>query len=110
MSMLEKTIQSQILNRLKNSGWFAFKTIISNKAGMPDIYCVRQGRHVWIEVKQANGRTSPIQDHIHNELKQQGAEVYIIKSLEELDNVLNDDKFRGVSFDTKETKHKKDDE
>jgi len=61
MSMLEKTIQSQILNRLKNSGWFAFKTIISNKAGMPDIYCVRQSRHVWIEVKQANGRTSPIQ-------------------------------------------------
>ena len=32
MPMLEKTIQSQILNRLKNSGWFAFKTIISNIA------------------------------------------------------------------------------
>lgn len=88
--MTEQAIQKQILNYLKHNNWFAYKTIMGNRAGIPDIYALHNGRHIWIEVKRANGRVSKIQNYVHDEMEKQGAEVYVVKSLAELIEILKE--------------------
>lgn len=56
--------------------------------GLPDIVLIVKGRYIGIEVKSATGRLSKAQLETHRKIKEAGAEVYIIRSIDALKQLL----------------------
>ena len=81
--MLESKIQASIRNWLKKEGWMVWKNTAS-KNGIPDLTAIKNGRFIFIEVKQENKKVSPIQDYQISELRKHQMEVFIVHSLKEL--------------------------
>lgn len=88
--MLESKIQASILKYLKDEGYFTFKTIINNKAGIPDIYALKDGVNVFIEVKRPGGRVSQIQSYTHSKIREKGGNIIVVDTLCDLKEKLKD--------------------
>lgn len=75
---LERTIVAAIVRMAKRLGWYVVKVHggAMQKAGLPDLLCLKEGRAVWLEVKQPGlGKKSeptPLQRRRMEELHQQG--------------------------------------
>lgn len=81
----ESKIQSEILRYLsKLDQSYFFKTIVCNKAGVPDIVGVYKGRPVYIEVKSLRGKMSELQQLTREKLLKAKA-IHIVAR--ELDDV-----------------------
>lgn len=62
LSKSESKIQSEILRYLSHLDQsYFFKTIVCNKAGVPDIVGVYKGIPIYIEVKSLRGKMSELQ-------------------------------------------------
>jgi len=62
--MSEQKLQAKILEWLKNNGFYAIKTIVTNKKGTPDIIaCSPKGRFVAIEVKYGKNTLTKLQKY-----------------------------------------------
>lgn len=59
--MLESKIQSRIIKKLELQGFFVIKLIATNKNGIADILALKDGKTLFIEVKQPNGVLSELQ-------------------------------------------------
>ena len=75
--MLESKIQSKIVKKLTEDGWFVIKLIRTSVAGVPDLMCLREGKTMFVEVKQPKGVLSEIQHYRIAELRSKGFEVFI---------------------------------
>jgi Holliday junction resolvase-like predicted endonuclease len=76
--MLESKIQSKIIKKLENEGYFIIKIIRCNKAGIPDLLVVDKNNiATFIEVKQPKGVLSQIQKYRIEEMKAKGLNVKI---------------------------------
>ncbi len=58
MAELESKIQARIIKRLEAEGYYVVKLILTNKPGIPDLLCLKNGKASFIEVKKT-GRKSP---------------------------------------------------
>ena len=74
---MESKIQSKIIAKLTQEGWLCVKLIRTNKNGIPDLMCLREGKTMFIEVKQEKGRLSELQKLRIKELKEKGFECKI---------------------------------
>lgn len=76
--ILEKEIQSAILDIARLFGWRVYHTFDSRKseAGFPDLVLVRD-RVIYAEVKRDGQRPRPSQIDWLNALSRAGAEVYV---------------------------------
>lgn len=54
------------------------------ESGTPDLHITLRGRSFWIEVKKPGGKTTALQDQRLSEWRTAGAEVAVVRSLEEL--------------------------
>lgn len=61
------------------------------KKGIPDIWVILQGKTIGLEVKTAAGRQSKEQKEIEERFKKNGAEYYIVRSLEDVKRILKGD-------------------
>lgn len=86
--VLESSVQKAILKYLKQHKFFTFKTIVNNSAGIPDIYALKDGVNIWIEVKRPGGKVSPIQEHIHQKMRENRGIVLVVDSVAELQEQL----------------------
>lgn len=59
--MLESKIQSRIIKKLELQGSFVIKLISTNKNGIADILALKDGKAIFIEVKQPTGVLSELQ-------------------------------------------------
>ena len=55
------------------------KLIMCNKAGLPDLVCMKPDEVKFIEVKGAKGRLSEVQKYRIDELKEKGFSVEVMK-------------------------------
>jgi Holliday junction resolvase len=85
----ESVIQRQILTWLKANGYYAVKTISTNRNGTPDILTCVNGRFVGIEVKTEIGKTSKLQDYQIKAIIESGGHAFVARSLDDVKNVLN---------------------
>ena len=51
MEKLESIIQREIIVHLERDGWYVIKLIQTNKNGIPDLLCIRDGKCMFVEVK-----------------------------------------------------------
>lgn len=76
--MSESKIQSKLIKRLEKKGWYVVKLIQTNKNGIPDLLCVKDGwKIMFIEVKSKNGKVSELQKYRHKELKVKKIHTYV---------------------------------
>ena len=75
--MLESSRQTQIKKKLELDGWMVVKLIKTSMNGIPDILALKDGKAMFVEVKQPKGVLSPIQSHVIETLRIKGFEVNI---------------------------------
>lgn len=59
------------------------------RKGCPDIVCSIQGRFVGFEIKTRTGRLSEHQKQAHEAIRASGGEVYVIRSVQQLEEVFH---------------------
>lgn len=86
--MTPETQTKQSIKRyLKYSGWFSYPLPagIGSVKGAPDRIAIRDGIHLHIEVKSANGRQTPEQVNFQRNVEAGGGHYVLVRSVEELD-------------------------
>jgi Holliday junction resolvase len=58
----ESKLQTKIRKYLEADGWEVVKTIVMSKAGYEDLFCFRDGKTMFIEVKSEKKQPDPLQD------------------------------------------------
>lgn len=74
----ESKIQHDIINRYEKDGWYVVKLIKTNKNGIPDLACFKNGTTIFIEVKRPGEKPRPLQEFRHEELRKKGFEVLVL--------------------------------
>jgi len=83
--MSEQKEQAKVLKWLKNNGYWVFKTIECNRAGIMDIIaCSPTGKFVGIEMKYGSGKASKLQSWNILEVAKRGGTAFVAWSLEEV--------------------------
>jgi hypothetical protein len=75
--MLESSRQTQIKKKLQADGWIVVKLIKTSLTGIPDILALKDGKAMFVEVKQPKGVISPIQQYVIDTLRTNGFDVEI---------------------------------
>jgi len=77
--ILESKIQSKIIKRYEDLGYYVIKLIKTNKNGIPDLICLKENDVFFIEVKSEIGKVRPLQQFRHDELKKFGFNTLILR-------------------------------
>ena len=85
---MEKDIQHRIIKYLKGLGAYVIKTILSNRNGIPDIIMCYKGKFLAFEVKDLKGKITPLQEYNIKLIQEAGGKAYLVRSVEEVKNVL----------------------
>ena len=75
--MLESARQTQIKKKLEEDGWIVIKLIKTSMNGICDILALKDGKAMFVEVKQPKGVLSPIQNHVIKTLRENGFDVKV---------------------------------
>ena len=81
---MESKIQAAIKAKFERAGWLVVKLIQTNRNGIPDLMCLKNGKTIFIEVKQPKRETTELQKFRHSELINQGFQVYVLTSDKDL--------------------------
>ena len=79
----ESTIERKCTLFARQQGWFQVKIEKASIRGIPDRLYIRDGKTVYVEFKNAVGRLSEEQVRVIAQMREHGAEVYVISSMEE---------------------------
>jgi len=71
--------QQKIIKEYESRGFLVIKTIRLNKSGFPDLMCLKDGKTVWIEIKEPTDTLKPLQKKRIDELIKIGFEAYCLK-------------------------------
>lgn len=87
----ERVLQRKIIDYLnKSCNSIAVKTDSTSTRGWPDLVVILPSGEVYfIEVKTTTGKLSVHQKRIHQQLKEQNANVHTVRSLEEVEKLFN---------------------
>lgn len=86
----ERVLQRKIIDYLKNSGILVVKTDSTSTRGWPDLVVILPSGDVhFIEVKTPTGKLSVHQQRIHQQLKEQNANVHTVRSVAEVQRLFN---------------------
>ena len=88
--MTEKSFQDWCIKWARIHGVLVYKVEAIGKRGFPDLVMVAGGRVTFVELKNPNGagRVSPLQKRTIQELRENGASVYICASREEFETII----------------------
>lgn len=100
MKIPESAIQSHIMQYMTKKGWYVQRQnsgmVKSERGGMvrlapvgtPDLLCIKDGRILFIEVKNEKGKVTELQQQKMEELRGYGAECIVARSIEDVENYL----------------------
>jgi Holliday junction resolvase len=77
--MSEAKFQAKLIKQLEVFGWYVIKLITTNKNGIPDLLCLKEGKCMFIEVKTDEGVLSKLQEFRINEIKKIGVDCQVVK-------------------------------
>lgn len=84
--MREADIQSSIIKHLTKGGWLCVKLIQTNLNGICDLMCLRDGKTIFIEVKQPGKKPTELQQYRIEQLHKKGFEAICATSLQDVVN------------------------
>lgn len=74
----ESRLQGRIIEDLEKDGRYPVKIKLCNRNGFPDVMVLNNGNVLFIEVKDEGEDADPLQLYIHEQLRDQGFNVFII--------------------------------
>ena len=82
----ESDIQRLIKDYLQWRGWFVVKIhqSLGSYKGIADLYALKDGRHVWIEVKTPAGSQSEDQEKFQRDVEDHGGTYLVARSVEDV--------------------------
>ena len=78
----EKVVEQTLCKKVKMLGGLCLKWPASANAGVPDRIVIIDGQVIFVELKREGGKLSPIQQLVHKQLRERGADVRVIDSVE----------------------------
>lgn len=83
--MKESTIEARLVRMVRDRGGLCYKFVSPGNPGVPDrIIITPDGRSVYIELKTEIGRLANIQKWQLEEMRKRGADVRVLRGLEEV--------------------------
>lgn len=90
--MLEKTIEKKVCDYAKSLGFITYKFTSPARASVPDrLLITPTGRMFFIEFKAAGKKPTPGQNREIQRIRQKGATVFIVDSVDEGISIINDE-------------------
>lgn len=85
----ESDIQRQIKEYLQWHGWYVIKIhqSLGSYRGIADLYALKDGQHVWIEVKTPKGRLSEAQEKFRQDIISHGGKYLVARGIEDLGGI-----------------------
>lgn len=85
----ESNIQAAIKEYLQWHGWMVVKIhqSLGSYKGIADLYALRNGRHVWIEVKMPKGRLSEHQVKFREDVLAHGGVYIVARGIEDVEHL-----------------------
>ena len=84
--MLERQIEAHLVKKVKEIGGIAYKFVSPANRGVADrIVCLPDGGVVFVELKTAAGKLSPLQEVFARDMQRLGQNYIMLKSREEVD-------------------------
>ena len=80
----EQQIQSAIMAKLRASGWYVNKLIMTSLVGVPDLIAHKDGQTIYIEVKRPGKVPTDLQEHRMQELGKFGIRCMVLSDEKEL--------------------------
>lgn len=72
--------QTRIIKEYESNGWMVINLIKTNKNGIPDLLCIKEGeRPIFIECKEWNDTLKPLQKFRIKELLNYGVDAICMK-------------------------------
>jgi Holliday junction resolvase len=84
--MRESIIQTQIKKYLETNGWMVIKLIQTSCNGIPDLMALKNGRTVFVEVKQPGKKPNDLQQYRIEKLQKQGFAAIVAVSVNDVSN------------------------
>ena len=88
----ESDIQKAIKDYLQVHGYFVVKIhqSLGSYKGIADLYAIKNGRHMWVEVKTSRGKLSDWQKQFKYDIEQHGGFWTEARSVEDIASILRD--------------------
>ena len=87
--MKESQIERRLVEGVRRLGGMCLKFVSPGTLGVPDrIIITAQGRIIFVELKTETGRLAKIQRYIIGEMQKRGADVRVVKGIDEVKKLL----------------------
>lgn len=86
--MRESLIERKACQCAKAQGWLVYKFVSPGNSGVPDRLFIRDGQVVFVEFKATGEQLRPLQQRVIDKMREHGATVYVVDSLEGFINVM----------------------
>jgi len=83
--MKESKLQTKIVKRLKENGWFVTKLISTSTPGICDLMAIRKGTVIMLEVKTDTGVVSELQQYMIDKLNNMGIFARVVRDVADVD-------------------------
>lgn len=90
MGKAEEHVEGYLRRRVEAAGGTCPKWVAPGKVGVPDRIVVLLGRVVFVETKAPGGKPRPIQLARHRELRAAGADVRVIDTRDQVDDLIRE--------------------
>ena len=83
----ESDIQRDIKTYLQYKGWFVVKIhqSMGSYKGIADLYCLKDGQSVWVEVKTPRGRIGEHQERFRDDVERSGGRYLVARGIEDVE-------------------------
>lgn len=87
LKITESDIQQQIKEYLQWHGWFVIKIhqSLGSHKGIFDLYAIKNGFSVWIEIKTENGKLSKDQKQFMTDIESHGGTCIVATGIEDVE-------------------------
>lgn len=83
--MKESQLQTRIVKKLKDHGWFVTKLISTSTPGICDLMAIRNGSVIMLEIKTDKGVVSELQKYMIEKLNKMGVFARVVNCIEDID-------------------------
>ena len=96
MGRPERHVEDYLRNESKKRNWLCYKFVSPGRAGVPDdIVITDRGLVTFVECKSESGKLSELQKRTIEKMKEHGAEVSVVYTREEIDELFKELEERG---------------